>query len=62
MVVWKMMMLFLSFNKTHKKLNDMKDNIDMINETTTPNSMTIRLHASHITHLMTGLSYPKTTP
>jgi len=40
-----------------KKLNDMKENIDMLNEVTTSNSMTIRLQDAQITHLMTG-HYP----
>uniref|UniRef100_M1DSW5 Uncharacterized protein n=1 Tax=Solanum tuberosum TaxID=4113 RepID=M1DSW5_SOLTU len=40
-----------------KKLNDMKDNIDMLNEVTTSNSMTIQLQDAQLTHLMTG-HYP----
>ena len=40
-----------------KKLNDMKDNIDMLNEVTTSNSMTIQLQDAQITHLMTSC-YP----
>uniref|UniRef100_M1DWM4 Uncharacterized protein n=1 Tax=Solanum tuberosum TaxID=4113 RepID=M1DWM4_SOLTU len=40
-----------------KKLNDMKDNIIMLNETTTANSMTIQLQDTQINHLMTG-QYP----
>ena len=32
-----------------KKLNDMKDNIDMLNEVTTSNSMTIQLQDAQIT-------------
>uniref|UniRef100_M1E0I7 Uncharacterized protein n=1 Tax=Solanum tuberosum TaxID=4113 RepID=M1E0I7_SOLTU len=40
-----------------KKLNDMKDNIEMLNETTTANSMTIQLEDAQISHLMT-VQYP----
>uniref|UniRef100_M1DT49 Uncharacterized protein n=1 Tax=Solanum tuberosum TaxID=4113 RepID=M1DT49_SOLTU len=40
-----------------KKLNDIKENIDMLNEVTTSNSMTIQLQDAQITHLMTG-HYP----
>uniref|UniRef100_M1DV66 Retrotransposon gag protein n=1 Tax=Solanum tuberosum TaxID=4113 RepID=M1DV66_SOLTU len=40
-----------------KKLNEMKDNIKMLNETSTANSMTIQLQDAQITHLMTG-RYP----
>uniref|UniRef100_M1DPG0 Uncharacterized protein n=1 Tax=Solanum tuberosum TaxID=4113 RepID=M1DPG0_SOLTU len=35
-----------------KKLNDMKDNIDMLNEVTTLNSMTIQLQGDQLTHLI----------
>uniref|UniRef100_M1DPW0 Integrase core domain containing protein n=1 Tax=Solanum tuberosum TaxID=4113 RepID=M1DPW0_SOLTU len=35
-----------------KKLNDMKENIDMLNEVTTLNSMIIQLQDAQITHLM----------
>jgi len=34
-----------------KKLNDMKDNIEMLNEMTTANSMTIQLQDVQISHL-----------
>jgi len=40
-----------------KKLNDIKDNIEMLNETTTVNSMMIQLQDAQINHLMTG-QYP----
>uniref|UniRef100_M1DE03 Uncharacterized protein n=1 Tax=Solanum tuberosum TaxID=4113 RepID=M1DE03_SOLTU len=43
-----------------KKLNDMKDNIDMLNEVTTSNSMTIPLKDAQLTHLMTD-HYPPFT-
>uniref|UniRef100_M1DV04 Uncharacterized protein n=1 Tax=Solanum tuberosum TaxID=4113 RepID=M1DV04_SOLTU len=44
----------------YKKLNDMKDNIEMLNETTTANSITIQLQDAQINHLMTG-KYPPFT-
>jgi len=34
-----------------KKLNDMKDNIEMLNEMTSANSMTIQLQDVQISHL-----------
>uniref|UniRef100_M1DDY4 Uncharacterized protein n=1 Tax=Solanum tuberosum TaxID=4113 RepID=M1DDY4_SOLTU len=40
-----------------KKLNEMKDNIKMLNETSATNSMTIQLQDAQITYLMTG-RYP----
>uniref|UniRef100_M1DR29 Uncharacterized protein n=1 Tax=Solanum tuberosum TaxID=4113 RepID=M1DR29_SOLTU len=40
-----------------KKLNDMKDNIEMLNELTTANSMTIQLQDAQISHLISG-QYP----
>uniref|UniRef100_M1DL37 Uncharacterized protein n=1 Tax=Solanum tuberosum TaxID=4113 RepID=M1DL37_SOLTU len=43
-----------------KKLHEMKDNVEMVNETSTSNSMTIQLHDAQITHLMTG-RYPPFT-
>uniref|UniRef100_M1DJ56 Uncharacterized protein n=1 Tax=Solanum tuberosum TaxID=4113 RepID=M1DJ56_SOLTU len=43
--------------KQDKKFNQMKDNIEMLNETSTSNSMSIQLQDAQITHLMTG-RYP----
>uniref|UniRef100_M1DTJ7 Uncharacterized protein n=1 Tax=Solanum tuberosum TaxID=4113 RepID=M1DTJ7_SOLTU len=40
-----------------KKLNEMKDNIEILNETSASNSMTIQLQDAQITHLMTS-RYP----
>uniref|UniRef100_M1E0K4 Uncharacterized protein n=1 Tax=Solanum tuberosum TaxID=4113 RepID=M1E0K4_SOLTU len=40
-----------------KNLNEMKENINMLNEVTTSNSMTIQLQDAQITHLMT-IHYP----
>uniref|UniRef100_M1DFM3 Uncharacterized protein n=1 Tax=Solanum tuberosum TaxID=4113 RepID=M1DFM3_SOLTU len=40
-----------------KKLNDMKENIEMLNEMTTANSLTIQLQDAQISHLMTS-QYP----
>lgn len=52
----------LHIQQTHddhdKKLNDMKENIDMLNEVTTSNSMIIQLQDAQITHLVT-FHYPK---
>uniref|UniRef100_M1DRE3 Uncharacterized protein n=1 Tax=Solanum tuberosum TaxID=4113 RepID=M1DRE3_SOLTU len=43
-----------------KKLNEMKENIEMLNETSASNSMTIQLQDAQITHLMT-CRYPPFT-
>uniref|UniRef100_M1E126 Uncharacterized protein n=1 Tax=Solanum tuberosum TaxID=4113 RepID=M1E126_SOLTU len=40
-----------------KMLNEMKENIEMLNEASTSHSMTIQLQEAQITHLMTG-HYP----
>uniref|UniRef100_M1E056 Uncharacterized protein n=1 Tax=Solanum tuberosum TaxID=4113 RepID=M1E056_SOLTU len=45
------------FEEQDKKLNEIKDNIEMLNETSTSNSVTIQLQDAQITHLMTG-RYP----
>lgn len=53
-----LMIIQQKYEQQEKRLNDIKENTEMKNETSTSNSMTIHLQDAQITHLMARLYKP----